>query len=99
MSGRRPRIRHRITSYNVCYTKLLRLSQELDCGFICGDGSRPAILREADPQHTTVLYCLTGDDKSNMIASLVGRSLGFGRIVTKIDDPELEHICLELGLV
>ncbi len=78
--------------------RIRSLSQELDCGFICGDGSRPAILREADPQHTTVLYCLTGDDKSNMIASLVGRSLGFGRIVTKIDDPELEHICLELGL-
>lgn len=74
------------------------LSEELDCGFICGDGSRPAILREADPQHTTVLYCLTGHDQINIIASLVGRSLGFERIVTKIDDSELEHICLELGL-
>jgi trk system potassium uptake protein TrkA len=74
------------------------LAEELDCGFIHGDGSRPAILREADPQHTTVLYCLTNEDQINIIASLVGRSLGFQRVVTKIDDSELEHICIELGL-
>jgi trk system potassium uptake protein TrkA len=30
--------------------------------------------------------------------SLVGRSLGFGRVVTRIEDPEFEHICIELGL-
>jgi trk system potassium uptake protein TrkA len=74
------------------------VSEELDCGFIHGDGSRPVILREADPPHTDVLYCLTNQDQTNIIASLVGRSLGFRRVVTKIDDPELEHICLELGL-
>jgi len=74
------------------------LSQELDCGFLHGDGSKPAILREADPGQTDVLYCLTNNDQANIIASLVGRSLGFGRVVTKIEDPEFEHICIELGL-
>jgi trk system potassium uptake protein TrkA len=74
------------------------LSEELDCGFIHGDGSRPAILREADPQHSAVLYCLSNHDQTNIITSLVGRSLGFNRVVTKIEDPELEHICIELGL-
>jgi trk system potassium uptake protein TrkA len=28
----------------------------------------------------------------------VGRSLGFRRVVTRIDDPEFEHVCAELGL-
>jgi trk system potassium uptake protein TrkA len=74
------------------------LSSELDCGFLHGDGSKPAILQEADPEHTGTLFCLTGSDQANIIASLVGRSLGFARVVTKIDDPEFEHICLELGL-
>lgn len=74
------------------------LSRDMDCGFIHGDGSNPAILREADPEHTDTLFCLTDSDQSNIIASLVGRSLGFRRVVTKIDDPEFEHICLELGL-
>lgn len=74
------------------------LSETLDCGILIGDGSKPAILKEADPPHTDILFCLTGDDESNILASLVGRSLGYHRVVTKIDDPELEHICIELGL-
>ena len=74
------------------------LTEELDCGFLQGDGSKPVILKEADPAQTDILYCLTGNDQTNILASLVGRSLGFKRVVTKIDDPEFEHICIELGL-
>ena len=75
-----------------------QLRAEVDVGFIQGDGTRPAILREADPAGTDLLFCLTHDDQANIIASLVARSLGFHRVVTKIEDPELEHICAELGL-
>jgi trk system potassium uptake protein TrkA len=79
-------------------TVIDQIHQDLDCGFIHGDGSKPAILREADPQQTDMLFCLTNSDQANIIGSLVGRSLGFKRVVTKIDDAEFEHICLELGL-
>jgi trk system potassium uptake protein TrkA len=78
--------------------RISALSEELDCGYVHGDGSKPAILRETDPDKTDVLFCLTGQDQANIIASLVGRSLGFARVVTKIEDPEFEHICIELGL-
>jgi trk system potassium uptake protein TrkA len=74
------------------------LSNELDCGFVHGDGSKPAILRETDPKDVDYLFCLTGNDQVNIITSLVGRSLGFKRVITKIEDPEFEHICVELGL-
>jgi len=75
------------------------LSESFDCGILHGDGSRPAILKEADPKGTDFLYCLTNNDQTNIIASLVGRSLGFPRVITRIENPEFEHICLELGLV
>ena len=74
------------------------LPNELDCGILHGDGTKPALLREANPELTDVLFCLTGNDQTNIIASLVGRSLGFKRVVTKIVDSEFEHICTELGL-
>lgn len=74
------------------------LAGTLDCGFLHGDGSTPALLREADPEHTDCLFCLTGQDQTNILASLVGRSQGYARVVTKIEDPEFEHICIELGL-
>ena len=74
------------------------LSSEIDSGFIHGDGSKPAILREADPGGTDFLFCLTDNDQNNILAALVGRSLGYQRVVTRIQDPSYEHICLELGL-
>jgi trk system potassium uptake protein TrkA len=74
------------------------LSEDLGAGFIHGDGSKPAILREAGPASSDFLFCLTGDDKTNILASLLGRSLEYRRVVTRIADPAYEHICIELGL-
>ncbi len=74
------------------------LRNDLDCAFVQGDGSRPRILSETGPHDTDVLLCLSDNDQDNIITSLVGRSLGFERVVTKISDPEFVHICVELGL-
>jgi trk/ktr system potassium uptake protein len=74
------------------------LANELNCGFLHGDGTKPAMLREADPEHTAYLFCFTDSDQTNILAALLGQSLGFRSVVPKIDDPEFEHICIELGL-
>lgn len=78
--------------------KLDAIGKSLDIGLLHGDGTRPDLLREADPTGTDFLFCLTESDQSNLIASLVGRSLGFRRVVTRIENAEFEHIALELGL-
>lgn len=74
------------------------LAEGLDCGYIQGDGSKPAILREANPGASGLLLCLSDDDQDNIIAGLVGKELGFERVAVRIEDPEYEHICMELGL-
>jgi len=74
------------------------LSERLDCGFLLGDGTEPDVLRDAEPENTDVLYCLLESDQTNIIASLVGRSLGFGRVVPRIANPQFQRICNELGL-
>ncbi len=74
------------------------LSENLDCGFVHGDGSKPADLREAGVGDGDTLFCLTDDDQTNILAALVGRSLGVGHIVVKVEDAELESLCGELGL-
>jgi trk system potassium uptake protein TrkA len=74
------------------------LSETLDCGFIHGDGSRPAVLEDLGPDDKDILFCLSSDDQDNIIASLVGDKLGFGRVVTKIEDPDYQGVCTELGL-
>lgn len=74
------------------------IQEELDCGCLLGDATRPRVMREVEPGPNDVLFCLTGNDQTNIIASLVGRSLGFPRVITRINDEEFEHICIELGL-
>ena len=90
--------KHEVVIIELDRERIDAFSEELDCGFLHGDGSKPAILREADPPQTDMLFCLTNNDQTNIIASLVGRSLGFERVVTRIEDREFEHICIELGL-
>jgi trk system potassium uptake protein TrkA len=70
----------------------------MDCSFLHGDGSRPDVLREVNPPQTDILFCLTNSDQANVIAGLVGRSLGFERVVTSVRDEQFESICHELGL-
>jgi trk system potassium uptake protein TrkA len=89
---------HEVVIVELDKARIDALSDELPCGYVQGDGSKPAILRETDPAHADFLFCLTGNDQTNIIAGMVGRSLGFARVVTKIEDAEFEHICLELGL-
>jgi len=89
---------HEIVIIEKDKTKISELSSQLDCSFLQGDGSRPDILREVNPEQTDVLVCLSNSDQANVIASLVGRSMGFKRVVTSIADPQFESICLELGL-
>jgi trk system potassium uptake protein TrkA len=74
------------------------LGGEIDCAFLHGDGSKPPILREVGPDHTDVLFALTNDDKANVLAALIGRSLDFKKVVPSIRDPELMSICGEPGL-
>ncbi|MGD8631758.1 MAG: NAD-binding protein, partial [Gammaproteobacteria bacterium] len=66
--------------------KISGLSETLDCGFIHGDGSRPAVLEELSPDETDMLFCLSNDDQDNIIASLVGQTMQFSSVVTKIED-------------
>lgn len=89
---------HEIIFIELDKEKIDQLADELDCGFIHGDGSAPDTLQEVDPEQTDVLFCLTNNDKDNIIAGLVGRSLGFSKTIIKIEDFAYEHICTELGL-
>lgn len=77
---------------------ITEVSEHLDCAFLHGDGTRPDVLKEVDPVQSDILYCITDHDQTNIITSLVGKSLGIKRVVTKIEDEDYLPICEELGL-
>lgn len=78
--------------------KIDGLSDGMDCSFLHGDGSKPHILSEAGPKQADFLFCLTENDQYNIIAALVGRSLGYNHVVVQIYDADYLNICRELKL-
>ncbi|MBB4735380.1 TrkA family potassium uptake protein [Micrococcus cohnii] len=53
-----------------------------------GDASEPAVLRRAGAQGADVLVAATGDDRVNLVVSLLGRSeFGVGRTVARVNNP------------
>lgn len=89
---------HQLTFIERSKPRIDELGETLDCGFLLGDGSSPDLLREADPEHTDVLFCLTGHDQTNIIAGLAARSLGYARVVCLVEEVGYEPLCRELGL-
>lgn len=90
--------KHDVVIIEADKAKIDSLSDLLDCGFLHGDGSKPHILEEAGPEHTDLLFCLTENDQYNIIAALVGRSLGYSHVVVQIHDADYLNICRELNL-
>lgn len=78
--------------------RINELSERLDAGFVHGDGTLPDVLRDAEPENTDVLFCLMESDQTNILAGLIGRSLGFARVVPRVNDPQFQRIAAELGL-
>jgi len=89
---------HEVIIIEVDKDKIDRLSDELDCSFVHGDASKPAILSQVNPSDCDFLFCLTNSDQVNIITALLGRSMGFKRVVPSIEDDELQQLCSELEL-
>ena len=89
---------HEVIIIEVDKEKIDRLSEGMDCSFIKGDASKPDILSQANPGKCDFLFCLTNSDQANIITALLGRSMGFKRVVPSIEDADLQQLCSELGL-
>lgn len=77
--------------------RLETVSDRLDCGLIEGDGTLPQTLRDAYGDGADALMLMTSHDDVNILAAVVGRSIGFERIVLQIVQSQLLEVCEELG--
>ncbi len=77
--------------------RLDMLSDKLDCGFIEGDGTLPQTLRDAYGDSADALMLMTNHDDVNILGAVVGRSIGYDRIVLQIVRAQLLDVCEELG--
>lgn len=79
--------------------RLEKLSERLDCGMVEGDGTLPSVLRDAFNDERDIFIAVTNASDDNILASIVARSVGFGRVIPQITSAEFMDVCEELELV
>lgn len=89
---------HDVILVDVSREQLDDVSSRLDCGFVEGDGTLPPILRDAYGDGADALMPMTNHDDVNILAAVVGRSIGYERVLLQIVRAELLDVCAELGL-
>ena len=87
---------HEVVLIDSDRSRLDNLADELDCGMVCGDGTLPSTLRDAYGDGSDALVALTNEDDVNILAAVVGRAIGFGRVIPQIVRPELLTVVEEL---
>ena len=88
---------HNVVLVDHSRERLDDVSNRLDCGFIEGDGTLPQTLRDAYGDAAEALIMLTNHDDVNILGAVVGRSIGYKRVVLQIVRSELLEVCEELG--
>src|SRR6056297_1223442 len=67
--------------------RLEEMAESHDLGVIHGDGTLPSVLREAGGENFDALLALTESDEANILCAMVGRSVGYEKVVPKIVNP------------
>ncbi|MGH7806535.1 MAG: Trk system potassium transporter TrkA, partial [Thermodesulfobacteriota bacterium] len=63
-----------------------RVKESLDVLAIHGEGDNLSVLREAEIEKADIVLAVSGDDRTNILASLLADSLGVPRIIVRIRD-------------
>ncbi|MFC2075021.1 Trk system potassium transporter TrkA [Bdellovibrionota bacterium] len=78
--------------------KVATLKDTLDAQVVLGDGSSPRVLRDVGVSRASLFVAVTDDDRTNMIATLVGRSMNDKLVkIARIRDPEFVYDSRILG--
>lgn len=72
--------------------KVRKINDSYDVLSIVGNGDNPRILKKAEIDKAEIVLAVTGDDRTNILASQVAFSFGIKKIVTRIrNDDYLEY--------
>lgn len=89
---------HEVVLIDINRSRIDELADGLDCAMICGDGTLPSTLRDAFGDGSDALVALTNEDDVNILASVVGRAVGYERVIPQIVRSELMSVVEELKL-
>jgi trk system potassium uptake protein len=62
--------------------------EHLDALIIEGEGDNPKLLKQAEVDKADIMLAVSGDDRTNILASIISHSFGIEKIIARIRDPE-----------
>ncbi len=74
------------------------LAERLDCLVIHGNAAHPQVLKDSGIDQADALIAMTGNDRDNVIISLIAKTMGVKRIITKIEDTGYNDLLIYMGI-
>ncbi len=65
---------------------------------VCGDGTRPDVLREEGLFEADALVALSGSDESNIVAAVYAKSVGLDVVIAKVNGTQFDLILEKTGV-
>jgi trk system potassium uptake protein len=75
------------------------LADQLDIVVICGSGTNRNTLENADIKEANVFVAATGNDQSNLLASLMAREYKPEKIIARVNEPQHESVFIQNDLI
>ena len=90
---------YKVVLINRNQEECVQLARQLSATVVCGDGSDPAILKDADAMGADVVLAITPNDQDNLvICQLASLQFGVPRAVALANDPENAEVFQKLGV-
>lgn len=68
------------------------LSSQIDCLVLCGSATDSSTLENAEVSGSDAFVAATGNDDSNLLASLMAKRMGAKKIITRLNEPQHEPV-------
>lgn len=78
--------------------KAKEISNNVEAMVIHGDGTEISVLRDAGIEKADVILPLTGDDKTNLMISVIAKSEGAKKIIPTVNRPGNEDLFPKIGI-
>jgi len=91
--------KNRVTIINVHSTEAEEFSHQIKATVIVGDGSEPAILKEAEAEKADLVLALTAHDEDNLVACQIAQQhYGVPRTIALVHDPAHQQFFEQMGI-
>ncbi|TDT52041.1 potassium channel family protein [Fonticella tunisiensis] len=76
-----------------------KTAEEIDANIICGDGTNPEVLYDADIEKTEVVAAVTGKDEENLVICQIAKvNFNVAKTIARINNPKNRTIFKALGV-